>query len=199
MNHRLFLSDSKEMGLWSKIGSALSNGFKTGKKFISDNAGTIANIGLAAANPIAGTGMALARSKIGKQIWEKAKEYAPKAWNAAKDFANKHADTIGNVAAKGLAAGAAALDSYTGVPIGSALAVGAHKLARKYANDKTGWGRFAKGFSSQAKESNLGSQLKSQSNAPDVSNGHIASGYSISSTGNNQYNGRNRKKSWFMG
>ena len=92
------------MGLWNAIGSGISNAFKAGKKFVSDHP-TLANVGLAAVNPVAGAGMAFARSKLGKNLWEKAKEYAPKAWNAAKDLANKHADKIGNVAAAGLSAG----------------------------------------------------------------------------------------------
>ena len=185
------------MGLWSKIGSALSNGFKAGKKFISDNAGTIANVGLTAVNPVAGGAMALARSKIGKQLWESGKSLASKAWDKTKQFANEHADTIGEYAAKGLKAGAAALDSYAGVPIGSTLLKGANKLAGKYAKDSTGWSRFAKGIASGTKESDLSKQLNSQSQATNESNGHVASGYSLSSTGN-YYNGKNRKKSWVL-
>ena len=164
------------MGLFNRISSAISSSWNKARN----------GIGQAVNNVKSGVG----------NTFNTAKQGLKKGFTAAKDFASKHADTIGNVAAKGLAAGAAALDSYAGVPIGSALAAGAHKLAGKYANDKTGWGRFAKGISQGTA---LGSQLKSQSNAPDVSNGHIASGYSISSTGNNQYNGRNRKKDWFMG
>ena len=185
------------MGLWNAIGSAISKGFKAGKKFVSDNAGTIANIGLTAVNPIAGGAMALARSSFGKKAWQMAKDYAPKAWEATKKLASEHAETIGKYAAKGLKAGAAALDSYAGVPIGSALAHGASKLASKYAKNDTGWGRFAKGFSAKPAKSNLNSQLNSQSNASNESNGHVAAGYSLSATGN--YNGAGRKKSWFQG
>ena len=177
------------MGLWSNIGSKLAAGFKAGKKFISDNAGTIANIGLTAVNPIAGAGMALARSKIGKQLW-----------NQAKDLASKHAGTIGNLAGTALNAAAPALDalgSKYGVPIGTAIQSGAKKLAKHYAKDDTGWGRFAKGFANTSSKSNLSSQLNSQSNATNESNGHVAAGYTVSSTGN--YNGLNRKKSWFQG
>ena len=198
------------MGLWNKIGSAISQGFKAGKKYITDNAGTIANIGLTAMNPVAGAGMYLARSKFGKSLWEKAKPYATKAWNATKKFASEHADTIGDLAAKGLTTGAAALDAYTGVPIASAVAHGAKKIAKHYANDDTGWGRFAKGFVGKANKSkntsaSLTSKLASQSNAADVSNGHVATGYSISSTGTNSkptkrnYNGYNRMVSNFLG
>jgi len=186
-----------KMGLWNNIGSAISKGFKAGKKFVSDNAGTIANIGLTAVNPVAGGVMALARSGLGKKAWQLAKDYAPKAWEATKKLANEHAETIGNVASKVVGAGAAALDSYTGVPIGSALAHGAKKLAKHYAKNDTGWGKFAKGFSAKSANSNLNSQLNSQSNASNESNGHVAAGYSLSARGN--YNGKNRKKSWFQG
>ena len=190
-----------KMGLWNRIGSAISSGFKAGKKYISDNAGTIANIGLAAVNPVAGAGagagMAFARSKFGKQLWEQAKPHVSKAWNATKDFASKHADTIGKVAAAGLNAAAPALDAYLGVPAESIIKSGAQKIAKHYAKNDTGWGRFAKGFAGESSKSNLSSQIKHQSNASNESNGHIAAGYSISSTGN--YNGKNRKKSWFLG
>ena len=186
------------MGLWNAIGSAISKGFKAGKKYISDNAGTIANIGLTAVNPVAGAGMALARSKFGKSLWEKAKPYASKAWDATKKFASEHSEQIGDIASKGLALGAKALDTYAGVPIGSAIHAGAKKLAKHYAKDDTGWGRFAKGLAAGSSKSNLSPQLNSQSTAANESNGHVAAGYSISSTSNG-FNGRNRKKSWFMG
>ena len=184
------------MGLWNRIGKAVGSAFKKGKQFVSDNAGTIANIGLTAANPIAGGAMALARSKIGKQLWESGKSLASKAWDKTKQLASEHADTIGEYAAKGLKAGAAALDTKLGVPVGSTLLKGANKLASKYAKDDTGWGRFAKGLSKGTGESSLSSQLTSQSQATNESNGHVASGYSLSSTGN--YNGAHRKKSWVM-
>ena len=179
-----------KMGLWNNIGSAISKGFKAGKKFISDNAGTIGNIGLTAINPVAGGAMALARSGLGKKAWQLAKDYAPKAWEATKKLANEHAETIGKYAAKGLTAGAAALDAHTGIPIGSTLLKGAKNLAKNYAKNDTGWGKFAKGFSAKGEKSNLNSQLNSQSNASNESNGHVAAGYSLSSTGN-----YNRKKS----
>ena len=181
------------MGLWNKIGSAISNGFKAGKKYITDNAGTIGNIGLAAINPVAGAGMYLARSKFGKSLWEKAKEYAPKAWNATKDFASKHADTIGNVAGTALNA------------IHPGIGAGVGMIANHFANDKTGWGRFAKSLANGTGGGALSNLLKQQSNAADVSNGHVATGYSISSTGNNSkpakknYNGYNRMVSDFLG
>lgn len=193
------------MGLWNKIGSAISKGFKAGKQYISDNAGTLANVGLAYVNPVAGAGMALARSKFGKSLWEKAKPYVSKAWDATKKFANEHADTIGKYAAKGLTAGAVALDAYTGIPIGSIALQGAKHIAGKYAKDDTGWGRFAKGLSGKLSKSKtikgLDSQLDSQNNATNASNGHVATGYSISATSNQpiRSNGRNRKVSNFLG
>ena len=110
-----------------------------------------------------------------------------KAYNATKDFASKHAETIGSVAG-------GALMAYN-----PALASLAAPLAGHFANDKTGFGRAMKGFSNPF--SKLSSQLESQGKAADVSNGHVATGYSISATGNNtnpRYKGRNYLKHGFM-
>ena len=155
-----------KMGLWNRIGSAISSGWNK------------------------------ARNGIGN-AYNATKQGVKKGWNATKDFASKHADTIGKVAAAGLNAAAPALDAYLGVPAESIIKSGAQKIAKHYAKNDTGWGRFAKGFAGESSKSNLSSQIKHQSNASNESNGHIAAGYSISSTGN--YNGKNRKKSWFLG
>lgn len=182
------------MGLWNNIGKAVGSAFKKGKQFISDNSSTIGNIanaGLFAVNPVAGAGVAVARSKFGKTLWEKAKPHLSNAWNKAKELANKHADTIGNVAATGLSA------------IHPALGAGVGMIANHFANDKTGWGRFAKSLAKGTGGSDLSSLLSSQSNASNQSNGHVATGYSISATGNNiqpaRSNGKNRKVSNFLG
>ena len=124
------------------------------------------------------------KSGIGN-VYNTTKQGLKKGWEATKDFTSKHADTIGNVAA-------GALSAYN--PI---LGAGVGMIANHFANDKTGWGRFAKGLAVGTGGDFLSSHLNSQSNATNESNGHVAAGYSISSTGN--YNGRNRKKSWFQG
>ena len=127
----------------------------------------------------AGKGVA---SKVG-QTWEGAKKLPGQAWEGIKkgyqqgmELASKHADTIGSYAA-------GALSAYS-----PTLGAAASLIGKHFANDNTGWGRFAKGLSS-----GLSSKLQSQSNASNESNGHVASGYSISSNGN--YNGMSRKRS----
>ena len=165
------------MGLWNRIGSAVSNGWNKARNGISQAVNNV-------------------KSGIGN-TYNKAKEGLKKGWEATKDFTSKHADTIGKVAAGAINVAAPALDAYLGVPVGSIIKSGAKKLAKHYAKDDTGWGRFAKGFAGESSKSKLSNQLNSQSNAVNESNGHVAAGYSISSTGN--YNGRNRKKSWFQG
>ena len=109
------------------------------------------------------------------------KQGLKKGWNTTKDFASKHADTIGNIAA-------GALSAYNPV-----LGAGIGMVANHFANDKSGWGRFAKGLAGGTGGNFLASNLQSQSNASNESNGHVATGYSISSRGN--YNGDHRKKS----
>ena len=165
------------MGLWNRISSAVSSGWNKARN----------GIGQAVNNVKSGIG----------NVYNSTKQGLKKGWQATKDLASKHADTIGGLAAKAVSVAAPALDAYLGVPVGSILQSGAKKLAKHYAKDDTGWGRFAKGFANTSSKSNLSSQLNSQSNATNESNGHVAAGYTVSSTGN--YNGLNRKKSWFQG
>ena len=141
-----------------------------------------------------GIGQAVNNVKSGiGNAYNSAKQGLKKGWEATKDFASKHAETLGNVAMGGLS---------TYNPL---LGAGVGLIANHFANDKTGWGRFMKGLAggirSGSGDDTLASRLNSQSNASNESNGHVATGYSISSTGNyasptKYYNGRNRKKSW---
>ena len=159
------------MGLWNRIGGAISNGWNKARNGISQ----------AVNNVKTGIGNAYNSTKQGLK----------KGWQATKDFADKHAETIGNVAA-------GALSAYNPV-----LGAGVGMIANRFANDKTGWGRFAKSLAKGTGGSDLSSLLSSQSNASNQSNGHVATGYSISSTGNNtaptkptkQYNGKNYRNS----
>lgn len=129
-----------------------------------------------------GIGQAVNNVKTGLgNAYNKSKEGLKKGWNATKDFASKHAETIGTVAG-------GALSAWNPV-----VGAGVGMIANHFANDKTGWGRFMKGISGQTGGSELSSALSSQSTAPNTSNSHVASGYSLSSTGN--YNGRDRMKS----
>jgi len=163
------------MGLWSRLGTNIANGWRSARAGFKS-----------------GMSNAFNKTKTGLR----------KGWAVTKDFTSKHADTIGMIAGAALNAAAPALDSLgastIGVPVGTALNAGGKMIAKKFAKNDTGWGRFAKGFSRDNKKSKLPSQLSAQSKAVDESNGHIAAGYSLSSTGN-YYNGKNRKKSWFMG
>ena len=167
------------MGLFNRISNAVASGWNKARNGISQAVNNV-------------------KSGIGN-AYNTAKQGVKKGWNATKDLASKHAETIGKVASAGLNAAAPALDAYLGVPVGSIIQSGAKKLANHYAKDDTGWGRFAKGFAGGSSKSNnnLPSQLNSQSNATNESNGHVATGYSLSSTGN--YNGYHRKKSKFLG
>ena len=153
------------MGLWNRIGSAISSGWNKARNGIGQ-----------AVNGV--------KSGIGN-AYNKTKEGLKKGWEATKDFASKHAETIGKVAAAGLSA------------YNPALGAGVGMIANHFANDKTGWGRFAKSLAGGTGGSVLSNALSSQSKASNESNGHVAAGYSLSSTGN--YNGKNRKKSWFQG
>ena len=174
------------MGLLSKIGNLASGAFKAGKKFVGDHSNVI-GAGLTAINPVAGAAYGVANSKFGRgalgKLWNAGKGVASTAWEGikkgyqqGKELASKHADTIGSYAA-------GALSAYS-----PTLGAAASLIGKHFANDNTGWGRFAKGLSS-----GLSSKLQSQSNASNESNGHVASGYSISSNGN--YNGMSRKRS----
>ena len=158
------------MGLFNRISSVVSRGWNKARN----------GIGQAVNNVKSGVGNA----------FNKAKQGLKKGWEATKDFADKHADTIGKVAA-------GALTAYN--PI---LGAGAGLIASHFANDKTGWGRFAKSLAGGVfGDDNLSSKLSSQSNPSNTSNGHVATGYSISATGNSptKFNGQNRMKSRFTG
>ena len=129
------------------------------------------------------------KSGIGN-AYNAAKRGLGKAYNVGKDFASKHAETIGTLAGGALMAYNPALASF------------AAPLAKHLAHDKSGFGRAMKGFSNPF--SKLSSQLESQSEAKDVSNGHVATGYgggySISTSGNNtkpvkRYSGYHNKQS----
>lgn len=153
-----------KMGLFNRIGGAISNGWNRARNGISQAVNNV-------------------KQNIGN-AYNSTKNGLKKTWNATKDFTSKHAETIGKVAA-------GALNAYHPV-----LGAGAGLIASHFANDNSGWGRFAKGLSGGG-GNNLSSQLQAQSKAINESNGHVASGYSISSTGNS--NAYRRKKSWFQG
>ena len=119
------------------------------------------------------------KSGVGN-AYNSAKEGVKKGWNATKDFASKHAETIGNVAAAGLSA------------YNPALGVAAGLIGNHFAKNDTGWGRFMKGLAGGSGGDTLASHLNSQSNANNESNGHVAAGYSISSTGNIYNRKKNR-------
>ena len=154
------------MGLWNRLGNIVSRARN--------------GIGQAVNNVKSGVG----------NTFNKAKQGLKKGWEATKDFADKHADTIGKVAA-------GALSMYS-----PALGAGAGLIASHFANDKTGWGRFAKSLAGGDSD-NMTSKLDSQSKPSNTSNGHIATGYSISATGANpspiKFNGQGRKVSRFLG
>ena len=156
------------MGLWNRLGNVISSGWNKERNAVSH-----------AVNAV--------KSGVGN-AYNATKEGVKKGWNATKDFASKHAETIGNVAVAGLSAYNPALGAAAGL-------IGSH-----FGHDKSGFGRFMKGLAGGVGMGgggdNLSSQLKSQSNATNESNGHVATGYSLSSTGN--YNGRNRQKSWVL-
>ena len=161
------------MGLFNRISSVVSRGWNKARN----------GIGQAVNNVKSGVGNA----------FNKAKQGLKKGWEATKDFADKHADTIGKVAA-------GALSMYS-----PALGAGAGLIASHFANDKTGWGRFAKSLAGGVfgDSDNMTSKLDSQSKPSNTSNGHIATGYSISATGANpspiKFNGQGRKVSRFLG
>ena len=172
-------------GLWTRIGSAVSSGWNRARNGVN----AVVN------NVKSGVGNAFNATKEGVK----------KGWKVTKNFASKHAETIGNVAGAALNVAAPALDAALGIPVGSIIQSGAKKLAKHYAKNDTGWGRFAKGLSGGSTKSKgsseLSKQLTAQSNAINESNGHVAAGYSISSTGNNTkpfYNGKHRMKSWVL-
>ena len=218
------------MGLWSRISDAIAGGFKTGKKWIADNGGTLGQLALTAYNPVLG---ALAGTQTGKKVisstWDAAKTNAPKAWEGTKNLASRAWEGMKNLpgkawertknlagkawegtkkgweAGKGLASkhsetiGGAALRAFGAIHPGLGATVGT--IAGHFANDNSGWGRFAKGLSGGG----LSSHLESQGQASNVSNGHVATGYgggySISTTGNvtkPRSNGRNYIKSGFI-
>ena len=148
------------------------------------------------------TGWNKARNGIGQAVnnvksgvgntFNKAKQGLKKGWEATKDFTSKHADTIGKIAAGALSS------------VNPVLGAGAGLIASHFANDKTGWGRFAKSLAGGLLgNDNLPSKLSSQSNPSNTSNGHVATGYSISATGTNstprKFNGNNRMVSRFLG
>lgn len=157
------------MGLWNRISNTVSSGWNKARNGIS---GAINSV----------------KAGIGN-AYNKSKEGLKKGWNATKEFADKHADTIGTVAA-------GALSAYN--PL---LGAGVGMIANRFANEKTRWGRFANALAKGTGGSDLSSALSSQSNASNQSNGHVATGYSISATGTNSKpsNGRNRMKSNFLG
>ena len=172
------------MGLWNRLSSAVSTGWNKGRNAISG-------------------AINAAKSGIGN-AYNATKRGLGKAYNAAKEFASNNAETIGKIASAGLNAAAPALDAFgvstLGVPIGTTLNAGTKMISRHLAKDDTGWGRLAKGLSSKSSGGGLSSQLESQSKAIDTSNGHVATGYSISTTGNfskpsKTYSGRNHKQS----
>ena len=140
------------MGLWNRIGSAISSGWNKARNGVSQ-----------AVNAV--------KTGIGN-AYNTTKEGVTKGWNATKDFASKHAETIGKVAAAGLTA------------YNPALGVAAGLIGNHFAKNDTGWGRFMKGLAGQTGGDTLASHLNTQSNASNELNGHVASGYSLSSTGN---------------